>query len=908
MNESFLHKQRINLPDGRVRPPRHKPGWFAVGRAAQSTPLGATWHRLALVLLLALWFSATLGVGQARAQSEGKLDGWNVPSVWDCNEEAQMEFTIAQNFLASNFDFTVTLPSTAYTVLYVAERNGGANGQTNGVFSSLNYSQPTPNQVRISGALALLNFSGRLKLVFHSPGMAGSVTVASIPFGSGVATTKSLPACRPPLRPLTGVPVLQDAKLNNYVADLQAARVLGKALFWDTAVGSDGQTACASCHFHAGADMRTKNQISPGADGIYQPTRSGNQAAVNYIMRPEDFPFHVLADPTDRNSAVLFDTNDRLSSQGVFNSRFTGTTAGAGNDQCALVIDNRFQVNGIATRKVEPRNTPTTINAVFNLRNFWDGRANETFNGVSPFGPRDNGAGIYEWNGLWWNKIKPNLYFASLASQAVGPPLSDFEMSCAGRIWPNVGRRLLSRIPLSNQSIASNDSLLAPYRASTGKGLTQSYSQLIAKAFKPAYLHSSTKVTIGGQSYTITEANFSFFFGVAVQLYEATLISDDAPLDRYLTGVDSNALTAQEIRGMNLFQGKGKCTECHNGPQLSNAATPAIEDFQNGAAINYMLMGDGRPALYDEGFYNIGVRPTAEDIGLGERDPFGNPLSFSRQYKAKLANIFYSYVDPRLTVNPCTFEVNPCATPPSNARDAVDGAFKVPTLRNVELTGPYFHNGSRKSLEEVVEFYNRGGDSRGSQSNNTTGYGANGSNLDADIEPLGLTIAEMADLVAFLKRPLTDPRVLCDRAPFDHPELRVPNGHVGDNRAVAVGANGAAQDDWLTVPAVGANGMCAADLSGRRLTFVEILEQNVTAQVSSADTLQPQPLLLTTPLTADSLPMPEPLLSEAPVLEVQVEGAMPEVLEEQVPVLEEENSEDNVTQGERIYLPLVTND
>lgn len=869
------------------------------------------WRRSTLALILALWALSTLGWGQAYALGEAQLNGWNVPGTWNCNDDTQLDFTINQYLLASSFDFVVTMPSANFTVQYIAEANGGTNGQTNGVFSYLAYTQPATNQVRITGSLALLRLSGQFKLVFRSPGMGGTVAVSGVPLGFGVAGSKPLSACRPALRPLTGVAIPQDAKLSNFVADMQAARVLGKALFWDTAVGSDGQQACASCHFHAGADMRTKNQIHPGADGVYQPTRSGNTAAVNYIMRPEDFPFHVLADPNDRNSAVLFDTNDRLSSQGVLNSRFVGATAGAATDQCDLVFDSRFHVNGVSTRKVEPRNTPTTINAVFNLRNFWDGRANETFNGVTPFGPRDSSAGIYKWNGLWWDKIKPNLYFASLASQAVGPALSDFEMACAGRIWPNVGRRLLNRIPLATQTIASNDSLLAPYRAGTGKGLTQTYSQLITKAFKSAYLNNSTKVSIGGQSYTISEANFSFFFGVAVQLYEATLVSDDAPLDRYLNGSDRNALTAQEVSGMNLFQSKAKCTECHNGPQLTNAGTPSIEDFTNGAIINYMAMGDGQAALYDEGFYNIGVRPTAEDLGVGGLDPFGNPLSFARQYKTKLGNLFYAYVDPRLTVNPCTFDVNPCATPSSKAREAVDGAFKVPTLRNVELTGPYFHNGSRKSLEEVIEFYNRGGDSRGTQASNTSGYGANGSNLDADIQPLGLTAQEQADLAAFLKRPLTDQRVLCDRAPFDHPELRVPNGHVGDNRAVAVGANGAAQDDWLTVPAVGANGMCGSDLSGRRLTFVEILNQNATAQVSSADALQPQALVLNMPLNPDALAMPEPLLAEVPVAEVQVEGAESEVIEENVAVIEEtsseeNNTEENAAQPQRSFLPIVT--
>ena len=46
----------------------------------------------------------------------------------------------------------------------------------------------------------------------------------------------------------------------------------------------------------------------------------------------------------------------------------------------------------------------------------------------------------------------------------------------------------------------------------------------------------------------------------------------------------------------------------------------------------------------------------------------------------------------------------------SDERDAIDGAFKVPSLRNVELTGPYFHNGGQATLEQVIQFYNRGGD------------------------------------------------------------------------------------------------------------------------------------------------------------------------------------------------------
>src|SRR5215475_12691347 len=53
------------------------------------------------------------------------------------------------------------------------------------------------------------------------------------------------------------------------IIDQAAAVRLGKALFWDVQVGGDGQIACATCHFHAGADNRTLNTLHPGPDGIF---------------------------------------------------------------------------------------------------------------------------------------------------------------------------------------------------------------------------------------------------------------------------------------------------------------------------------------------------------------------------------------------------------------------------------------------------------------------------------------------------------------------------------------------------------------------------------------------------------------------------------------------------------------
>src|SRR5262249_37136558 len=131
------------------------------------------------------------------------------------------------------------------------------------------------------------------------------------------------PDVPPPPGPLNQIPVpLPD--LSQFVVDRQSAIVLGKALFWDQQAGSDG-LACASCHFQAGADNRIKNQLDPGLrntnpalQNIWNLTASNRNLGAgpppgggpNYTLGKLDFPFHQLLDPTNRNSTVLFDSND----------------------------------------------------------------------------------------------------------------------------------------------------------------------------------------------------------------------------------------------------------------------------------------------------------------------------------------------------------------------------------------------------------------------------------------------------------------------------------------------------------------------------------------------------------------------------------------------------------------------
>ena len=267
--------------------------------------------------------------------------------------------------------------------------------------------------------------------------------------------------------------------LDGIVVDEDWARIMGKLLFWEQQIGSDG-IACASCHFSAGADSRITNQLNPGFNivkvdpvtGEQVPDEdhsfgdasgllaSGRPAAPNITMTPEDFPFQRHADESDRDSAITFDMNDVMSSSGSFDSLFIASNP-THFDKCKKISDIFHTSKGRPSRAVEPRNTPTTINSAFNHRQFWDMRAKNKFNGKGVFGwteiENDPTARVMEvdtTSGEVAAKIL-SVDNASLASQAVGPPLSNLEMSCGGRTWGDIGREMLhpSVYPLFHQYI-----------------------------------------------------------------------------------------------------------------------------------------------------------------------------------------------------------------------------------------------------------------------------------------------------------------------------------------------------------------------------------------------------------------------------------------------------------------------
>ena len=666
--------------------------------------------------------------------------------------------------------------------------------------------------------------------------------------------------------------------------------------------------------------------VSPTGDTAFGSTRSDTAAVqlghmpsgavvdANYRLKAADLPFHRLVDETDRNSDIVTTTNDRLSSSGAFAGTFVSVGAHGRHDVCDRPAQSIFHAGPFLARQVEPRNTPSFHNAVFNQRNFWDNRANNLFNGVGSFGlrdvngkpgdpddPRNNHRLVVLENG---HPVLTHLTVenASLASQAVAPPVSALEMSCSGRTFPDIGRKLLATMPLRRQDVSRHDSVLGPFARHHGPGLDVSYALLIKRAFPPKYWALPGRYRIaGGQlvadphGYTQMELNFPMFWGLAIAYYEATQIADRTEVDMlqasgHLVISPSFAATGPNIggcsapmggvdplllRGCTIFmRGNagpqsptpldgirgGTCFVCHNAPAggVGRATAPLLTEsaIQAGEppAPLFLTVRDanGLNDLRDNGSANIGLRNVASDRLLGLVDPYGGPLSYARQYANHLDGVPDAVLDPLLQrlidAGSVPVRVGTSApTPPNTFRKLeADGAAKVPILRNVALTPPYFSWGGYPSLRQLLKVYNRGmnrrditaplfADAHGSActSGDDSGTGPGGAsawpfpapdcntNTTGVIIPLGLSDCDangqpnaaclahghsvanddLAALERFLKA-LTDRRVQCDQAPFDHPELVV----FAAQRAHDANGDMLADDTVFSLPAVGAAG------------------------------------------------------------------------------------------------------
>jgi cytochrome c peroxidase len=206
----------------------------------------------------------------------------------------------------------------------------------------------------------------------------------------------------------------------------------------------------------------------------------------------------------------------------------------------------------------------------------------------------------------------------------------------------------------------------------------------------------------------------------AIASYERTLISGDSAFDRYYFKGDGSALNDQQQRGFKLFVGQGRCVSCH-----------VIEQ-------NQALFSDSR-------FHNVGIGITAIQA---EVPPLIVAFLAAKQKGGD--------VDKIVLTDKKSSELGRFAV--TSAMTDI-GAFKTPTLRNIELTAPYMHDGSLKTLKEVVIHYNNGGVTPASAKVNDF--------LSGGIRPLNLTDAQLDDLVAFLQA-LTSPQYAKTSAAVAH--------------------------------------------------------------------------------------------------------------------------------------------
>jgi cytochrome c peroxidase len=182
----------------------------------------------------------------------------------------------------------------------------------------------------------------------------------------------------------------------------------------------------------------------------------------------------------------------------------------------------------------------------------------------------------------------------------------------------------------------------------------------------------------------------------AIAAYVARLHCGPGRFDAWLDGDDA-ALSESEQRGAALFAGRGKCTTCHSGPNLTD-----------GTFHNVGLS----PATVAVAFVDSGDKGAADGIAAALADPLNTAGNFSDGNRKVL---------------------------PAEVAPELLGAFRTPTLRCLSKQPSFMHTGQLRSLEEAVAFHDRGGDRPG-------GYPGK-----SELTPLGLSEDDKADLVTFLE-------------------------------------------------------------------------------------------------------------------------------------------------------------
>jgi cytochrome c peroxidase len=185
----------------------------------------------------------------------------------------------------------------------------------------------------------------------------------------------------------------------------------------------------------------------------------------------------------------------------------------------------------------------------------------------------------------------------------------------------------------------------------------------------------------------------------AIASYERTQLSFDSPFDRFIAG-DNNAIDASAKRGWELFNTQARCNKCH-----------ALMETQRDVTV-----------FTDNDFHNIG-------IGIIRH----NVVALGRQAEQLIKSGDTAAID-RAAIQT---DMSALGRFLITKQEKDTASFKTPDIRNVLVTGPYFHDGSQETLWDVMDHYNKGD-------------GLHNPWLDEDMQPLALTETDIDDLVAFL--------------------------------------------------------------------------------------------------------------------------------------------------------------
>jgi len=185
----------------------------------------------------------------------------------------------------------------------------------------------------------------------------------------------------------------------------------------------------------------------------------------------------------------------------------------------------------------------------------------------------------------------------------------------------------------------------------------------------------------------------------AIASYERTQLSFDSPFDHFIAG-DKNSVDESAKRGWELFNNQGRCNKCH-------ALTDTTRDVTN---------------LIDNDFHNIGILFVQHKV-----------VPLARQAEQLIKSGDTSAID-RAAIQT---DMSALGRFLITKQEKDIASFKTPNIRNVLVTGPYFHDGSQETLWDVIDHYNKGA-------------GLQNPYLDEDIQPLALTENDIDDVVALM--------------------------------------------------------------------------------------------------------------------------------------------------------------